>query len=207
MPIQQFATARNIQYLFHFTQVGNLPSILEHGLLPTNYLDANGINAIRNDPQRIDGTTGICLSVSFPNYKLFYPFRKNNPGTQWAVLAIKANVIWEKDCAFCRQNAAKAEVTNIPLHLRKTLPALHAMFDDFPGVSRATLSVPENFPTHPQAEILVFEPIAPQDIIAIIFDEAAVQRQYSAMNLQQRILYNPSYFSARHDFDKWKANG
>ncbi|KKO61049.1 hypothetical protein VM94_04819 [Janthinobacterium sp. KBS0711] len=207
MPIQQFATARGIKHLFHFTQLGNLPSILANGLLPTNHLDANRVASIRNDQQRIDGTTGICLSISFPNYKLFYPFRLNTPDTQWVVLAIKPNVLWEKDCAFCRQNAAKAEVTNIPLNMRKTLPALHAMFDDFPGVPRASLAVPENYPTHPQAEILVFEPIPPQDIVAIIFNDQAVQRQYKAMNLQQQIVYNTTYFSARRDFDKWKANG
>lgn len=207
MTIQQFAATRKIKYLFHFTQVGNLTTILAHGLLPTDYLAVNGIDAIRNDQYRIDRTTGICLSVSFPNYKLFYPFRQNNPGTQWAVLAIDASVLWKKDCAFCRENAAKADVTNIPLPLRKTLPALQAMFDDFPGVVRATLSIPDDYPTHPQAEILVFEPIAPQSIVAIIFDDAALKRQYEAMNLRQKILSNHSYFSARQDFDKWKANG
>ena len=207
MPIQTFANQRKITHLYHFTQVGNLPSILRQGLLPTDVLSNRKIEVLRNDLVRVDRTSGICLSIGFPNYKLFYPFRLKDIQVRWAVLKIKSNVLWENDCAFCIQNAAKAEVANVPLYQRKTLAAFQAMYDDFPGVPRATLGLPDNYPTHPQAEILAFQPIAPGNIVAIIFDNPALKREFSALNLPQQILLDGNYFYPRRDSDKWKANG
>lgn len=210
MPIQQFANARNIKYLFHFTRVENLPSILARGLLPLDHLAANGIAPASNDPYRIDGTYGTCLSIGFPNYKMFYTLRMNNPDVKWAILVIKASVLWERDCAFCRENAAKAAVTSIPLPLRKGIEALTAMFADYPDVPRATLGIPDAYPTHPQAEVLVFEPIPLQDIVAIIFNDSSLAQHYAAQNLGPQIASGQkysNYFYARTDFDKWKAHG
>lgn len=206
MTIQAFATARNIKYLFHFTQVGNLSSILAHGLLPKSHIAANGINALTNDLYRLDFTDGLCLSVSFPNYKMFYPLRQNSPEKQWVVLVINANVLWELDCAFCRENAAKSSVTSIPLAQRRGLRALQAMFEDYNG-PRNEQNIPENYPSHPQAEVLVFDRISPEHILAAIFDDVGLKALHSAMNLPFGIIYNHSYFSARQDFNHWKANG
>ncbi|WP_312438500.1 DarT ssDNA thymidine ADP-ribosyltransferase family protein [Janthinobacterium sp.] len=204
MTIQQIVAARNIRYLCHFTRLENLESILNHGLLPTDWLDRNRIVSIRNDQARFDRTTGICATVSFPNYKLFWPLRSDNPGTEWVVLRIKAEVLWQKNCAFCVRNAAHNEVTGIPLPLRQTTEAFRAMFDDFPGVPRAGLNIPDRYTTNPQAEVLMLEPVELEDIDAIIFDDAALRLKYAAMNLQQQVLHNHVYFSARMDFDKWK---
>jgi hypothetical protein len=204
MTIQQFAAARDVKYLFHFTREENLSSILQHGLLPLNHLAANGVASARNDLQRIDGTSGVCLTIGFPNYKMFYPIRIANPGVRWAVLAIRAEVLWQLDCAFCRENAAKAEVTAIPLHLRKGLAAFSSMFDDYPGKPRSMLDIPIRFPTHPQAEVLVFDPIPPQYIAAIIFDDAALKRQYGALNITPQVAHMPQYFSGRADFEHWR---
>jgi hypothetical protein len=202
--IQQSATAREVKYLFHFTRVDNLPSILQHGLLPLDLLAARGMATARNDVQRIDGTSGVCLTIGFPNYKMFYPLRMDNPDVKWAVLAIRAAVLWEMDCAFCRENAAKSEVTAIPLHLRKGLGAFNAMFDDYPGKPRSMLNIPTRFPTHPQAEVLVFDPIPPQYIVAIIFDDAELKRRYTALNVGPKVEHMPPYFAGRQDFEHWR---
>lgn len=207
MSIQEFATTRGIEYLFHFTRVDNLPSILAHGLLPLDHLDARRLPSLRNDTSRADRTAGLCLSIAFPNYKMFYPLRKENPEVQWVVLAIRPSVLWEGDCAFCMQNAAKGEVAATPLYLRKGLTPFQAMFEDFPGVPRSTLNLAAHVPTHPQAEVLVFNPIPRENIAAIIFNNLALKKQYAAMNLPVEVLCEPRFFSARHDFDKWKANG
>lgn len=207
MPIQNFANQRKITHLYHFTQVGNLPSILQRGLLPIDVLSDTRVEVLRNDLLRVDRTAGICLSIGFPNYKLFYPFRQKDTNVRWAVLKVKANVLWENDCAFCTQNAAKAEVANVPLHQRKTLGAFKAMFEDFPGVPRVTLGLPDHYPTHPQAEVLAFRPIAPDNIVGIIFDNVPLTREFNALNLPQQIILDGGYFYPRRDSDKWKVNG
>lgn len=202
--IQQSATSRGVKYLFHFTRVENLPLILQHGLLPLDRLNRSGVPSARNDPYRIDGTSGICLTIGFPNYKMFYPMRIANPDAKWAVLVIRADVLWQMDCAFCRENAAKAEVTAIPLHLRKGLVAFDSMFDDYPGKPRSTLNIPDRYPTHPQAEVLVFDPIPPQYIAAIIFNEVALKRQFDALNIIPKVEHMPKYFAGRTDFEHWR---
>lgn len=204
MTIQQIATARNIKYLFHFTRIENLPSILQNGLLPLDHLTNRKLASARNDTYRIDGTSGICLSIGFPNYKMFYTLRCNNAGVKWAVLAINADVLWQLDCAFCRENAAKAEVTAVPLSQRKGLAAFSSLFDEYPGKQRSTLNIPDSYPTHPQAEVLVFDPIPPNFIAGIIFDNTTLKQQYTALNLTQKIYLMSSYFSARKDFENWR---
>jgi hypothetical protein len=140
---------------------------------------------------------------------MFYPLRCESPGVQWAVVAVRANVLWEKDSAFCRENAASAAVTAIPLPQRRGLGALQAMFEDFPGRPRDILGIPSQYPTNPQAEVLVFDHIEPEYIVGAAFNDAALKRQYAAMVLPRpyEFLHFPGLFSARRDFEHWKPNG
>ena len=68
---------RGVKHLYHFTNIDNLSSILRHGILSVNKLRSNGIKYFYNDPNRYDGNPdAISISISFPNSKLFYKFRK-----------------------------------------------------------------------------------------------------------------------------------
>ena len=206
MTIQKVVAERGIDLLFHFTQVQNLHSILTHGLLPKGQCAINGILPIINDSQRLDFTDGVCLTIGFPNYKMFYTLRQNNPQTEWAVIGLEPRVLWEKDVAFCRENAAKAEVTAIPLHQRKGAAALRAMFDDYEGKPRKILEIPESCPTHPQAEVLVFEKIEPNYIVGVTFNKPANATQFRAQSYEQeyQLIHDLDYFYARRDFAHWK---
>jgi hypothetical protein len=76
--IQQICDERDIETLVHFTRVENLSSILQNGLLSRKALETSGQQFLFNDPDRIDGhKEAICLSISFPNYKMFYPIRED----------------------------------------------------------------------------------------------------------------------------------
>jgi hypothetical protein len=141
MTMQNFVVDRQITYLLHFTRLENLDSILTHGLFTRSQCATRAINPIFNDAHRLDYTDAICLSLSFPNYKLFYRLRKENPNTRWAVVAIRPNILWEKDCAFCKENAAKSTVTDIPIAQRRGVSALRTLYEDFEGKSRASLRV------------------------------------------------------------------
>ena len=84
--------ARKICHLVHFTPVENVESIRDKGLLSRSVLDINDLEYIYTDEQRLDGGLNwISLSVSFPNYKMFYAKRellKRKVGG-WAVMLIK----------------------------------------------------------------------------------------------------------------------
>ena len=156
--IQQFCTERGITKLFHFTRIENLRSILREGLLSRETLDTRGQQYCFNDEYRLEGhKNAVCLSISFPNYKLFYKYRvESGNHIQWIVLHIDAKVLWRLDCAFFHTNAAASAMTSISLDEHKEFNALEAMFLNAPEKRRA---LDNNEPTDPQAEILVFSPI------------------------------------------------
>lgn len=100
--IQQFCVERDITLLCHFTRIENLHSILQQGLLGRNLLETRRQQFLFNDHDRVDGhKEAICLSISFPNYQMFYSIREEKKETQeandsqWVVLLLDAKVLWE----------------------------------------------------------------------------------------------------------------
>ena len=111
--IRQFCTERNITKLVHFTRIENLRRISIEGLLSREQLETRGQKFLFNDSDRVDGhKNGTCLSLNFPNYKMFYSIREEKKkveevsNSQWVVLLLDAEVLWELDCAFCQENAS-----------------------------------------------------------------------------------------------------
>lgn len=71
--IRSLIAERNIPCLVHFTQIENISSILQNGILPRTLL-APGYHF--NDEMRLDGfSESISLSISFPNWQMFYRCR------------------------------------------------------------------------------------------------------------------------------------
>ena len=170
--IQQICTERSITTLVHFTRIENLRDILHEGLLDhQSLLKKHGQQFAPNDRKRLDRhKEAICLSISFPNYQLFNRFSRPNEGSppdysQWVVLLLDAKALWELDCAFCQENAASNVVRYISLAERKKPDALKNMFVDVCRdtkgnvYQRQSLQIPDHYPTHPQAEVLVFDRI------------------------------------------------
>jgi hypothetical protein len=115
---------RGIDYLWHFTKIENLDSILSNGLTPRGTLEAQNVNVGYNDKSRLDGhKDASCVSLGHPNYKMLYNLRCQNSAQEWVVIAIKPEILWIKDCAFCHENAASNSVTSIPIQQRKWLAA------------------------------------------------------------------------------------
>ena len=216
--IKQFCVERGIQTLAHFTRIENLGSILREGLLSRERLDIQGINSHINDVNRIDGHKDrICLSLSFPNYKMFFSIREQKKTTdevydsQWVVLILEAELLWELDCAFCQENASSNRVRHIPLEDRKHPNALRALFDDefyydTREIRRQSLAIPVNYPTNPQAEILVFDRISSRYIKEVIFFEFPAMRQWECGNVgtyTQKCRDDREYFYPRDDHEFW----
>lgn len=208
--IQQICLEHNITTLIHFTRVQNLHSILEKGLLSRSTLEALAPEhqPEYNDNKRLEGYRGaICLSISFPNYRMFYKYSRNSRA-EWVVLLLASSVLWELDCAFCEDNAATKRVRGTPLAERKQANALAQMLADCDQVCRQDLQIPDKYPTNPQAEVLVFDPIPPSYVNTVHFWSKAALQQWIENNQDtdlQILHVNKQYFRRRKDWAIWNS--
>ena len=223
--IQQFCEERGIKTLCHFTRIENLHGILQEGLIGRSLLDARGQQFLWNDPDRADGRKeAVCLSISFPNYKMMWDIRKTKEkaegikDAQWVILILDAKVLWELDCAFCQTNASSGAV--IPLLLdeqidkQKIPKALKDIFaEDYYDskreiwIRRQDLQIPEHYTTDPQAEVLVFDPISAKYIKEVHFYAETARKQWLSRNSSthsQTFSSNRDYFDGRRDSAFWK---
>lgn len=170
--IENMMGSRGIKYLCHFTPIDNLKSILNNGLYSREYIEDNLPSALWTDDVRAEGLKhGICLSLSFPNDKMFYKKRKETEGIhEWAVIILDARkVILDFDCAFFATNAAFSDYRNRPLSDFMHSNAFDGLFRDKvetrngPVVRKAGLG--DKYPTDVQAEVIVFDHIFPDAII------------------------------------------
>lgn len=200
--IQQQASALQIPYLVHFTQSANLHSILEHGLYPRASVARINPTAIVNDPLRLDGRPeATSLSIAFPNFRMFYRYRMQTVGSDWVVLIINPQVLWQVDCAFCKHNAADARIAQTPLAELQTLDAFNSMYLNIEGIdSRDTQRLRPYDPTDAQAEVLAFEVIPPQQIYAVVFQSRETQSRFDPLpNGRTSTLHSGSqgFFASR----------
>lgn len=201
--IEEYVAARGITLLLHFTQVCNLDSILQRGILPRNMLI--GEDGVRfNDQYRFDGTDAVCLSISYPNYKMFFRLRQESPDAEWVVLAVRPRALWMLPCAFCATNAASATITAIPLAQRRTLAALQGLYADWGGKNRAVLAIPDNYPTNPQAEVLMLEGVPRDYILGVIVPNIPLKNRLLARYPGLAVKHVPQYFGPRHDYIHWR---
>ena len=127
MTIADILKNREIKYLCHFTRVENLESILTNGLYPRDSLFNKEYNpdpslrvaGIFNDSIRADEkTNAICLSIAFPNSKMFSSLRHEyqngkwieRQGIHWGVIVLSSRILLDKNCAFYPTNAASNDV-------------------------------------------------------------------------------------------------
>ncbi len=204
--IKEIVERRGIEKLCHFTRVENLSSILRLGLWGRTQLERNGISFLRIDQNRFDGhREAVCLTISFPNYRLFYGKREEHLNlfrvehNQWVVLLLEASLLYELECAFCTNNAADNRVARIPIGDRMKPEALESMFRDFPNFSR-NRQLPMNYPTSPQAEVLVFESVPVSYVKEVHFSDLQGWERWSNSNYtasNASFYYDSGYFEKR----------
>lgn len=195
---------REIKALVHFTNADNIPSIIQYGILSRNELDNQGILYQYNDIMRLDGRLdAISLSVTFPNYKMFYLSRQV-AGTNWVVLIIDPNIILYADCLFYYTNAANRAMHLIDQNEHKTLEAFKSMFYDH--FTRKIID--DNETTDPQAEIQVVGRIPVNMIKLAVFENEVVLNQYRECLSQAYIksIVDKKYYCPRRDYKYWGEN-
>lgn len=205
MQIQQIANTKGIRELLHFTRIENLQSIISRGLLNRNIISHKRTTEIFNDELRLDGTGAVCVSIGFPNYKMFYRLRAANPDAQWIIFSIHPSALWELRCAFCAANAASNFVTSQPLANRMTFAAFQSMYDDFGIVKRVNLRIPDAWPTNPQAEVLFLDGIPRNYLMGAYTENTTVRDRLNGMKLGLEFRSNPSNFAPRQDYKHWRS--
>ena len=217
--IQQICKNQSITILVHFTRIENLRSILTEGLLGRetleNRLQEGSLKLQKlftNDDSRWDKhKDAVCVSISFPNYLMFSGIRKEKKITDgisdsdWVVLALEAKILWELECAFCIENAASNTIRHVPLEERRKPDVLERMFvDSYQDVKgniyHRHLQTPTYYPTHPQAEVLVFDPIPVKYIQSVHFYDATILERWRDNNPwinPERLIYDQQYFNNR----------
>jgi hypothetical protein len=162
--IREILEQRKIEYLVHFTRIENLPSILEHGLIPVSIQGKRKIVSIHNDEQRIDAKLDCTsCSVGFPNYKLFHFFRQYKyQGSKWVIIKLKTDVLFSSDniSYFCNTNAARVlpRISNVKELCNSV--CFENMFCDKITIKekiikRSELLISDHFTTDPQCLKLV----------------------------------------------------
>lgn len=207
--IKKIIETRKIERLAHFTQIENLPSIIENGLLGRQTLEKRKISYHFNDHLRLDNLPdAICCSISFPNYKLFYSLRQVSPNIDWAVICIKPDVLWLKNCLFCTMNAAHHDISNTPIKNRSGEKALENLFSDYDEYPKRTQTlIPDSFTTHPQAEVLVLDNIEQSFFIEILFNDNIDIDKINTLIAPYETKYgfeiNKKLFGPRQDYPHW----
>ncbi|MBY5561080.1 DUF4433 domain-containing protein [Rhizobium leguminosarum] len=194
--------AIRIPALYHFTRRSNLESILKHGLCSISRAAELGIKANINDRSRLDGyPDAISLSIAFPNDRMLYKYRQNEPNEEWVVLAINPAILWSKNCAFSKRNAADHRIRERSLADLMNARAFRGMFEIIEGIaSREEQRLMDYDPTDPQAEVLVFEIIEPNQIWAVGFDSHQALNACSHLlgdRLSKVLQTNKGLFGAR----------
>ena len=201
--IKDFIKKRRITTLAHFTQLENLESILVNGLLSKHALEENEISYSHNDEFRLEGkNNAICVSISFPNYKMFYKYRCSKKG-EWCVLELDPSILYEKECLFCINNAASSEELRRLDSEKMNISGLKKLFYD-PNFYRESSNLLVRYTTNPQAEVLVLGSIEPKYINGIHFDRNHSKYQEFRLNYPKfKFCVSRGAFSPRCDYENW----
>ncbi len=205
--LKKSAESRQIRCLYHYTRISNLPTILENGLCSLTELRCRSISYTANDMDRLDNQPqSISVSVGFPNYLTFYTKRRES-GVDFAILALRPDLLWELDAAFNRSNAASSEMAAMPIGERKTLQAFGSMFGDLNEVERDKLRLRPYYTTDPQAELLVFERIDPGYIMFVNVEneevKSEVEKMLAGKPYSRKVSVYPDLFRPRSDWRFW----
>lgn len=198
---------KRIDTLYHFTRTENLENIFRYGLIPRDVLDTRRIRSSYNDEYRYDDClNAVCTSIEFPNYKMFYKLRQDNPETDWVVLKLDANILCDYECAYCWTNAGDASIYTVPIEERMGTDAFLELFDDREGYpKREDLHINDWYPTNPQAEVLVFGTISTDYISAVYFENHRDRNKYIDLipiDISARV--DSKVFCPRNDWQAWR---
>lgn len=203
--IENIIEKRGITRICHFTKAKNLPhvfndfgGILSTDKLPDKYKDVN-------DFSRYDGKTDfICCSIQYPN--IFYLNNIKNKDLlfkDWVILTIDPKVMAKEGVLFSKVNAA----TERGKYIKSGYNALNGLFEQSVQSSKRIITrsmlMPENCTTDNQAEVLIPEFIAKENITSIIVPnvkrakEESLKLRVLGINLSIPIIISEDLFEKK----------
>ena len=204
---QWFAYNNYIQEFVHFTNEKNLISILKRGVLSRKDLLEKHIPFEYNDEKRLDGMLdAISLSVTSPNYKMFYKYRMLKEKENWIVITFDSQKILEFPCVFFRVNAGCRDSLQFEKEECQDAAAFEEMFSDWDLYhDRRSLKLSNNEPTNPQAEVMVLKEIPISCIDRIVFQTEGQYKAYLPILDKYEIkgMCGAHFFAPRHDYAYW----
>ena len=160
--IQDTIFRHNLTKIYHFTSLSNLPSILKNGILSKDQLVKQQIEFEQNDNLRLDNMTDfISCSLEYPNNKLLYK-NKYSLHKDYCLIEIDIDILNHVFSACSTTNAASKSGKNI-----MSISYIERLFN----LPRPK-SLPINFPTDEQAEILIKSFIPLSFVKSIIFENS-----------------------------------
>lgn len=196
----QWLSQREVKYLVHFTPLQNLPTIMSLGLIAREYLQYEAIRLALHpgfsDDYRLDGMPNFnCLSITSPNYAMFYGKRNRRSG-RWAVIEFDARVLTEIYFDFTPTNAASSNVAAVGgVNGAERLFMLPEL--------RAKLGLLSCETTDPQAEALC-DSILPPSYVRAVY----VEHDSDAVWLKRKgisCIVDPTHFRQRRDWQFWQG--
>ena len=213
--IIDYLKKRNVKYLVHFTQIDNLLSILNNGIIPKLYLERNDINYKINDSNRYDEMEfGSCFTFSFPNYRMLYKIRKECDNRKYVILLINISVISSikyNHIAFFPTNVANSKYKD-RFHEFHGINAVKSMFSDnqYENNKIPRFVSQSYYTSDPQAEIVISDVIGKSWIDKIIcendFEKRAVKKilKQSGNVNSIPVVEDKSLYAPRCDYEHWK---
>lgn len=205
--LQWFAYNNHIEEFVHFTNERNLLSILKRGVLSRKVLQENNIFFEYNDEKRLDGMPeAISMSVTSPNYRMFYKYRALKNKANWVVIAFDSQRILEYKCDFYRANAGCRDSYQLKKEERQDVIAFEELFSDWdPYHSRWNMNLGSNETTNPQAEVMVFDAIPITCIRRIVFQNERQLKAYIPLLAKLGIagMCGAHFFAPRKDYKYW----
>ena len=149
---------RNITKLIHFTDIRNIESILEHGLLPPSRLKERSIESHLNDANRFDNQMGgISVSIMKRNQYLLNSYNKRDP-RKWVEIEINPDIAATRNCLFYESNAANSKFQNVKEEYLRSAKAFKNIFANSVFSNNGVWTrenKKDSEPTDLQAEIIV----------------------------------------------------
>ncbi|HIK11532.1 MAG TPA: DUF4433 domain-containing protein [Oscillatoriaceae cyanobacterium M33_DOE_052] len=197
--IHNEVNTRDIQYLVHFTCRENLAGILQNNaILSVKQLQNKESNYNQIDPYRLDERLNhICCSITYFNFQ--YHYHVSHKSECWVLLHIRPDYLWKQNTLFCRVNAA----TGRGAFIGEGFEVFQSLFDE-PVIAKNRIltraNKPDNLPTCIQAEVLVQESIAIEDVLRVVVMQNSHVQMVRDAGWKGEIEVLPRLFRPRFDW-------
>lgn len=198
--ISKILSFRSIDRIVHFTPLNNVRQVMQFGLIPREYLELEVVRLALGptfpDELRLDTTPHYnCLSLTHPNYKMFFAKRRASHSTRWAVLEFSSDILLKLWSECCPTNSASgAPVLEGAIGMQSMF-----IFQNL----REELRLSTNMTTDPQAEVLCDSALSASEVKHVWVEHESDLAYLANQGIHAEL--DTKLFGPRHDFKFWST--